>query len=78
MLLLEKRTYAQYLDGRVKTVIQKTCGEIEKDIPRTFPDVPGFNDPAGQRRLMRILRSYAALDPDHPVALAPHCDPAAA
>jgi len=45
-------------------VSQKTCGEIEKDIPRTFPDVPGFNDPAGQRRLMRILRSYAALDPE--------------
>ena len=42
----------------------KACGEIQKDIPRTFPDVPGFDDPAGQRRLMRILRSYCALDPE--------------
>ena len=42
----------------------KACGEIQKDIPRTFPDVPGFDDSAGQRRLMRILRSYCALDPE--------------
>ena len=42
----------------------KTCSEIDKDVPRTFPDVPGFNDSAGQRRLTRILRSYSVLDPE--------------
>ena len=47
-----------------QVVNQKTCSEIEKDVPRTFPDVPGFNDPVGQRRLMRMLRSYALLDPE--------------
>ena len=42
----------------------KTCSEIDKDVPRTFPDVPGFSDPQGQRRLVRILRSYSLFDPE--------------
>ena len=50
--------------SKQQVVNQKTCSEIEKDVPRTFPDVPGFNDPVGQRRLMRMLRSYALLDPE--------------
>mmetsp|Transcript_12190 Transcript_12190/g.25990 ORF Transcript_12190/g.25990 Transcript_12190/m.25990 type:complete len:372 (+) Transcript_12190:190-1305(+) len=49
---------------QAQNVDKKTCGEIEKDVPRTFPDVPGFNDPLGQRRLVRILRSYSLLDPE--------------
>ena len=49
---------------QAQNVNAKTCGEIDKDVPRTFPDVPGFNDPTGQRRLVRILRSYSLLDPE--------------
>jgi len=41
----------------------KVCSDIEKDVPRTFPDVREFSSPDGQRRLMRLLRSYSILDP---------------
>jgi hypothetical protein len=44
------------------------CGSIEevilRDVPRTFPEHPLFNTPAGQQKLFRVLKAYAAADPE--------------
>jgi hypothetical protein len=44
------------------------CGSVEevisRDVPRTFPEHPLFNTPAGQQKLLRVLKAYAAADPE--------------
>jgi hypothetical protein len=44
------------------------CGSIEevilRDVPRTFPEHPLFNTPVGQQKLFRVLKAYAAADPE--------------
>lgn len=37
---------------------------IVRDVPRTFPEHPLFNTPAGQQKLLRVLKAYAAADPE--------------
>jgi len=55
------------------------CGSVEevilRDVPRTFPEHPLFNTADGQQRLLRVLKAYAAADPEVsvvPVRLACH------
>lgn len=44
------------------------CGSIEevisRDVPRTFPEHPLFNTAEGQQQLLRVLKAYAAADPE--------------
>jgi hypothetical protein len=45
------------------------CGAVEdmivRDVPRTFPEHPLFTTPQeGQQRLLRLLKAYAAADPE--------------
>lgn len=37
---------------------------ILRDVPRTFPEHPLFNTADGQQRLLRVLKAYAAADPE--------------
>jgi hypothetical protein len=38
---------------------------IVRDVPRTFPEHPLFTTPQeGQQRLLRLLKAYAAADPE--------------
>lgn len=40
------------------------AADIDKDLDRTFPGTEQFNNVAGQQQLRRVLRAYAAYDPD--------------
>lgn len=44
------------------------CGAVEdvilRDVPRTFPEHPLFSAAEGQGRLLRLLKAYAAADPE--------------
>jgi hypothetical protein len=35
-----------------------------RDVPRTFPEHPLFTTQEGQQRLLRLLKAYAAADPE--------------
>jgi hypothetical protein len=37
---------------------------IVRDVPRTFPEHPLFTTQEGQQRLLRLLKAYAAADPE--------------
>jgi hypothetical protein len=55
------------------------CGSVEevilRDVPRTFPEHPLFHTQDGQQRLLRVLKAYAAADPE--VGSWPHAHPRA-
>jgi hypothetical protein len=42
----------------------EVVAEIEKDTHRTFPGHAALSGRAGQRSMLRVLRAYAALDPE--------------
>lgn len=48
----------------VQPVGAEAAADIEKDLGRTFPATRRFASAEGQETLMRVLRAYAALDPE--------------
>lgn len=42
----------------------EAAADIEKDLARTFPSLRRFASPEGQQALNRVLRAYAAYDPE--------------
>lgn len=55
---------AQYPKLSASPISGDVLGEIEKDTHRTFPGHPWLSKRAGQLSMLRILRAYAALDPE--------------
>lgn len=57
--------------------VEAGCGSIEevisRDVPRTFPEHPLFHTAAGQQQLLRVLKAYAAADPEVSVMLCCVC-----
>ncbi|KAF8058922.1 EVI5 [Scenedesmus sp. PABB004] len=54
--------------GEYAALLAAGCGCVEdvilRDVPRTFPEHPLFASAAGQGRLLRVLKAYAAADPE--------------
>lgn len=54
--------------GQYAQLLAAGCGAVEdvivRDVPRTFPEHPLFATRDGQQRLLRLLKAYAAADPE--------------
>jgi hypothetical protein len=49
---------------RAQPLPADAAADIDKDLDRTFPSTVQFDDEEGQQQLRRVLRAYAAYDPD--------------
>lgn len=48
----------------LQPVGEEAAADIDKDLGRTFPTLKRFAAAEGQEALRRVLRAYAALDPE--------------
>jgi TBC1 domain family member 8/9 len=65
-LLLRLENPSQYTDTLAKFEGQESLAidEIEKDLNRSLPEYPGFQDEDGINRLRRVLTAYSWVNPD--------------
>lgn len=54
----------RHLLARLQPVGEEAAADIDKDLGRTFPTLKRFAAAEGQDALRRVLRAYAALDPE--------------
>ena len=55
--------YYQSIVNQTQNMDSVTAQEIEKDLRRSIPEHPGFQDDAGIDALRRILKAYAFKNP---------------